>query len=173
MQTAFLQAPIGAKVMVDLSMGIMHVGRKFSQTEVIEFSRKRGGWNIVSPETFSGGKPISVREGGRLPSQAEMLTNQRAYADRKYSALNFNCDDGAEVLAGEPPRSPQRKGAVTGGVIGFTISRAFEMGPIGTFLLTVGSTLAGIAVANATDAKHTPQPSRSLNLEGYEPPFPT
>lgn len=148
MNSSFNQAPIGAKVSVGIGFGAHHTGRKFSQTEVIEFSRIRNGWSIVPKDVFSNGKPIHVTSTGRMPTRSEMLSNKQKYADRIYSLGNFNCDDAVEVLNGHQPKSNQRRVALQGATVAGLMARLLlGTGPAGTIVaIGIG---AVIALSNA------------------------
>lgn len=155
MNMKFDNAPIGAKVWVDIGLGIRHVGRKYDPERIIEFSRKRGGWNIVDKKTFANGKAVHTSAKGKLPNQFQMHENMRKFSQRKYSVLSFNCDAGAQALAGLPPRSNQVDAGIVGaGTLGFA-ARSSGCGFWGTLaFMTIGGIL-GVNIAHALEQHET------------------
>lgn len=153
MTLTFTNAPIGAKIWVEISLGVRHVGRKYAPGRIAEFSRKRGGWNIVDVETFGGGKDVRVTLRGYLPSQIQMNENMRKYSDKKYFVGSFNCDAGVQVLAGNPPQSNQLTGGLTGaGTIGL-VARACGAGFWGTVAWMAIGGIIGVNIANIIEDK--------------------
>ena len=154
MTLSFSDAPVGAMVWIDIGMGIRHIARKFDFDRVLEFSRKREGWQIVDVTTFSGGKPIGISMKGKFPSQQEMLSNIKKYKDRTYSLIDFNCESGANAAAGNTPKSRQINGAAIGGtIVGFG-ARAAGFGPIGIIGGMLLGAVIGVAIANEQNDKH-------------------
>jgi len=148
MNTTFQRAPIGAKVSVNIGFGVRHVGRKYNTTQVAEFSRKRGGWNIVDVKVFAEGKQVIVSLNGIKPTQTTMLDNIRKHSKRTYSVIGFNCEAASQSLASSPPKSKQvAGGAIGAGSVG-VIAHSCGANWWQTLALMACGAVVGVNVAN-------------------------